>query len=92
MNQQLNKDDITINGIPLKQLSEVSQKLFDKLVVLKKESDELQAKLQQKESAVKEISDMILEEVNQMKAAEQGPELSPVSEEEKLSEDKTDQV
>jgi len=91
----MNKNEITVNGIPLIQLSEVSQKFFDRLVNLKKEIEELQTKTQQKEAAVKEISDMILEEINQIKtnsAQQSVPLLSPLSEEEKLNKDPNDQL
>lgn len=115
---EINKEEATVNGVPVRDLSEAGQKFFDKLLVLKKEADELASQFQlqqagsialktlseqevelaegetladflngkageldesakqvfqqheQKQAALKEISNMILEEVNEMKEAE----------------------
>ena len=61
---EINKDEATINGVPVKDLSAASQALFDKLIVLKKESDKAAEVYQAKQAALKELSEIILEEVN----------------------------
>lgn len=68
MTEEISKETATINGVPVCDLSDASQKLFDKLLVLKKESDELANAYQSKQAALKELSDMILEEVQELQA------------------------
>lgn len=68
MTEEINKEEATINGVPVKDLSDAGQRLFDKLITLKKESDELAAGYQSKQAALKELSDMILEEVQEIQS------------------------
>jgi hypothetical protein len=55
---ELNKDEITVNGIPVKDLSAAGQKIFDKLVSLKKETDDLAALFQLKHAGSMELEEM----------------------------------
>lgn len=68
---QINKEEATINGVAVSSLSAGGQQLFDKVIALKKEADDLAAQHGQKEAALKEISDMLLIEVNSIKALEE---------------------
>lgn len=61
-------DEVTVNGIPVSKLSEASQKLFYKIVDLKKECDELSKRFDQKQAAMKELGDLVAEEVELYKA------------------------
>ena len=69
--QQLSWEDMVINGVPARDLSESGQRLFKKILTMKQESDELQALFAQKQSAMKELSDMLLEEVKELKEDEE---------------------
>mgnify|MGYP003651176302 CR=1 FL=1 len=73
---QINKDEAQINGIPVNRLSSSGQQLFDRVIELKREADELATKHGQKEAALKEISDMLLTEVNQIKSEDALGELA----------------
>jgi uncharacterized protein YqfB (UPF0267 family) len=54
----MNKEDTTVNGILVKDLSEANQKIFDKLVVLKKEADDAAAFYQLKSAGSMELEDL----------------------------------
>jgi hypothetical protein len=54
----MNKEDTTVNGVLVKDLSEASQKLFDKLVTLKKEADDAAAFYQLKTAGSMELEEM----------------------------------
>lgn len=69
MTNQLPLEDTTVNGIPVKELSESGQRLFQKLIRLKQESDDLEKKFGSKQSALKELGDLLVEEVEEIKAA-----------------------
>lgn len=52
--QDINKQEATVNGVKVTDLSESGQKLFDKIVALKKEADQLASSFQiEQASAVK---------------------------------------
>lgn len=55
---ELNKDEITVNGVPVKDLSAAGQKIFDKLVALKKEVDDLTALFHLKQAGSMELEEM----------------------------------
>jgi geranylgeranyl pyrophosphate synthase len=54
----LNKEDTTVNGVLVKDLSDAGQKLFDKLVALKKEVDDAAAFYQLKSAGSMELEEM----------------------------------
>ena len=64
-------DEITVNGIQVSKLSTAGQKLFYKIVDLKKECDELSKRFDQKQAAMRELGDLLAEEVEQIKADEE---------------------
>lgn len=69
-------DEITVNGVPVSQLSQASQKLFHKIVDLKKECDELSKRFDQKQAAMKELGDLVAEEVEEYKTQQASSQLN----------------
>jgi len=66
--QQFSLEETTVNGILVKDLSEASQKLFQRLVKINAEANEHARLYELKKTVIKEISDIILEEVNEKNA------------------------
>ena len=59
----------TVNGVPLNELPDFCQKLFDKVMVLRQEEQELGVKHAQKKMALEELANMLASEVEQFKAS-----------------------
>lgn len=76
MNQQ--QQVPTINGVPLNELPDFCQKLFDKVMLLRQEEQELGTKHAQKKLALEELANMLAAEVEQFKAASGTIEANPV--------------
>lgn len=64
-------DQMTINGVPATSLSEAGQQIFQKVLVLKEETDQLSRQFDQKQAALRELSDLIVAEVEALKVAEE---------------------
>lgn len=77
MNQQQQQVP-TINGVPLNELPDLCQKLFDKVMLLRQEEQELGAKHAQKKMALEELANMLAAEVEQFKASSGAVEANPV--------------
>jgi len=71
MSEKPTWDQMTINGIPATSLSEAGQQIFQKVLVLKEESDQLSRQFDQKQAALRELSDLILAEVASLKKVEE---------------------
>lgn len=69
-------DQMTINGVPALALSEAGQQIFQKVLALKEETDQLSRQFDQKQAALRELSDLILAEVQTLKKAEESSEVS----------------
>lgn len=67
-------DQMTINGVPALALSEAGQQIFQKVLALKEETDQLSRQFDQKQAALRELSDLILAEVQTLKKAEESSE------------------
>lgn len=77
MNQQQQQVP-TINGVPLNELPDFCQKLFDKVMLLRQEEQELSTKHAQKKLALEELANMLAAEVEQFKASSGTVEANPV--------------
>ena len=60
-------DNKTVNGLPVSCLSESGQRLFEVVMKLKKEIEDLEKQHMAKKAAMEEISNIIVEEINQIK-------------------------
>ena len=69
-------DQMTINGVPATQLSEAGQQIFQKVLALKEETDQLSRQFDQKQAALRELSDLVLAEIQTLKRAEEAPAAS----------------
>jgi len=58
-----------INGVPLNELPQYCQKLFDKVVELKQAEQELSTKHAQKKLALEELANMLAKEVEEYKSS-----------------------
>lgn len=56
-----------INGVPLNELPELCQRLFDKVVKLRNEEQDLAARHLQKKAALEELANMLASEVEEYK-------------------------
>lgn len=66
-----NLETLTVNDVPVTNLSPAGQKIFGKVVALKKECEDLEAQFNKKQLVIKELADMIIEEVNEYKLNQQ---------------------
>ena len=61
-------EEMAVNGIRVGDLPASTQKIFARVIVMKKEVDELKAKLEQKEAGLRELADLVVADVNDHKA------------------------
>jgi flagellar biosynthesis/type III secretory pathway chaperone len=66
--QQPSLEETTVNGLPVSDLSDSGQRLFQRLIKLKQECDDLEQKFSIKRAALKELGDMIVEEVEEIRS------------------------
>lgn len=62
-------EEMSVNGVPVTSLSESGQRIFKKIMALKEESDNLAKQYDSKQAALKELTDMVLEELKQLEQA-----------------------
>ena len=62
-------EEMAVNGIRVGDLPMSTQKIFARVVAMKREVDELKAKLDQKEAGLRELADMVVLDVSSYKAA-----------------------
>jgi len=67
--KQIPFEEMTVNGVPVTSLSEAGQRLFKKIMALKEEADGLVKQHESKQAALKELTEMVLEEIKELQAA-----------------------